>query len=85
MFSHRQVQQQLKHKVVFNDGTPISQQLVLEILDQEVNQIKRSLNRDKSLLLAKELFTRMIQAEDVADFMSLVAYPYIITPAPAKL
>jgi len=80
-----QIQQQLKHKVVFSDGTPITQSLVLEILDQEVNQIKSSLNRDKSLLLAKELFTQMIQSDDLADFMSIVAYPYIITPAPAKL
>jgi len=80
--SRTQIQQWIKHRVALSDGTLVTKSLVKDILDEEVRKLEDA-NKDKSskhLQSAKEIMAKiMLHNEDLGDFMSLLAYPYIIT------
>ncbi len=71
----------MKHQTKASDGTVISKPLVRDIVDDEVRKIKaNSKESAEKIDLAKEILGKMLFSEnDFGDFMSSVAYPYIIS------
>jgi malate synthase len=82
------VQQWLKHQAKAVDGTTISRPLVKDILADEVRKIKANVKESAEKIdLAHEVLGKMLFNEhSFGDFMSSVAYPYIVsTSANSKL
>lgn len=75
------MQQWLRHSVSLSDGTSVSRQLVSKLFADELAAIKKT-NKSKSVDQAAEIFRRIFferPIEDFGEFMSLDAYPYIVS------
>jgi len=76
-----QVQQWLRHSVSLADGTVVNRQVVQKLFADELAAIKK-INKNKSVDLAAEIFRKIFfdrPIEEFGDFMSLDAYPYIVS------
>jgi malate synthase len=86
--SYKIVQQWQRHGVSLLDGTIVTRQFVGKLLEEEVQEIKKS-NKNKSVDQAAAIFRKLLleqSPEEMGDFMSLVAYPYLANTNPsAKL
>ena len=70
------------------DGTVVTKELVKDILQDEAKKIKANVKESaEKIELAHEVLGKMLFNEKVfGDFMSSVAYPYIVSASPnAKL
>jgi len=81
-----QVQQWMKHKIQLDTGDKVRPSLVQDILDKEVAKIEEK-EKSHSVRQAKEIFTKMLfhNNDQCGEFMSLFAYPYILTFNDSKL
>jgi hypothetical protein len=70
----------MKHGVSAACGTKITAELVAKLLDEEAEKLAKT-SKPKGLKEAKEIFQTILfnKEKEVKDFMSLVAYPYIIS------
>jgi len=79
--SRSQLWQWIKHRANLNDGTKITKELYLNLLSDELKQIKKEIganNFDNGKFdLAVTLFNSMIFNEEFDDFLTLPAYEHI--------
>ena len=79
--SRAQLWQWIKNNAVLNDGRKITNDLFLEILDEEMLSIKNEIKEDNfnsgKFELASKLFSEMILKEDFDEFLTLPAYEFI--------
>lgn len=63
------------------DGRAVTQELVLKLLSEEVERIVDEVKKDREipfeLLLARDLFEKMVTSARFTDFLTLVAYEYL--------
>jgi len=86
--SRSQIQQWIQHRANLVNGVTVTKSLVNDILNEEVQKLeeKSKVKNDNFLLKAKEIMVRILfDEEDFRDFMSLIAYPYILTYVSSKL
>ena len=67
-----QVWQWVKHEAKLNDGRPVTQQMVREVIAEKKNQLSGG-----RMAEAADIYERMITSSDFAEFLTLVAYDYI--------
>ena len=67
-----QVWQWVKHGAKLNDGRPVTQQMVRQVIAEKKNQLSGG-----RMAEAAEIYEQMITSPDFADFLTLVAYDYI--------
>jgi malate synthase len=67
-----QVWQWVKHGAKLNDGRPVTQQMVRDVIAEKKNELSGGRISD-----AAEIYERMITSPDFADFLTLEAYDYI--------
>ncbi len=67
-----QVWQWLRHGAKLNDGRPVTQEMVREVVDEQ----KKKLGGEHMELAAK-LFGEMMTSKEFPEFLTLVAYQYI--------
>eukprot|EP01113_Clastostelium_recurvatum_P039096 TRINITY_DN592_c0_g1_i2.p2 TRINITY_DN592_c0_g1~~TRINITY_DN592_c0_g1_i2.p2 ORF type:complete len:548 (-),score=132.72 TRINITY_DN592_c0_g1_i2:1897-3504(-) len=83
--SRSQVWQWIRHKAKLADGRVIDRPLVEGILKDEVGKLNKK-GADKKRELAIKLFAELMLSERYQDFLTLPAYPHIVSVAPqAKL
>lgn len=78
--SRSQVWQWLRHHIVLSDGTEVSAQLISDILNDVVHEIKGSgqVHELTKIDAAANLYKRMLLSNDLADFLTVEAYPQIV-------
>ncbi len=79
--SRSQIWQWVHNGSALEDGTPVTEQLVREVLDTEVEQIRseRGDAPDDGLLEeARRIFETVALADDFADFLTLPAYDVVV-------
>ena len=67
-----QVWQWVKHGARLNDGRPVTQQMVRDIIAEQKIKLKRGRMEE-----AADIFERMMTSADFAEFLTLEAYDYI--------
>jgi malate synthase len=75
--SRSQIWQWVHNDVTLEDGTPVTRDLVRDVLDEELSRITGGLGPDDDRRLyetAREVFERVALADDFADFLTLPAY-----------
>jgi len=76
-----QVQQWIRHRVKLTNGDLVERGLAMQYLEEEevllLTDTKEALIQN-SIRKAKEIFAKMILSEKFEEFMSLIAYPYIM-------
>ena len=75
--SRSQIWQWVHNGATLEDGTPVTRDLVREVLDEELSRITGGLGPDDDRRLyetAREVFERVALADDFADFLTLPAY-----------
>ena len=79
--SRSQIWQWLRHGASLSDGTKITKKLYLNLLSDELLQIKKEIGDDNynngKFDLAVDLFNKMIFNEEFDDFLTLPAYEHI--------
>jgi malate synthase len=79
--SRAQVWQWIKHGVQMTDGCIVTQDLVKEILNEELEQIKAKVGESAFLTgkytLAAELFAQIATGKEFVEFLTLPAYEYL--------
>src|SRR5579885_528629 len=79
--SRTQVWQWLAHGVALADGRPVTRELVLKIIDEELAGYRSQLGEERyyrgHFAEAAGLFARMSLAPQLADFLTLPAYEYL--------
>jgi len=79
--SRCQIWQWLKHKAVLENGKTVTRQLVSNELDKEMARLQSVLGDKWSTRrfdLAEALWRRMLLSDTLDDFMTTIAYPYVI-------
>lgn len=81
--SRCQIWQWIRHGSVTTDGHKISKEFVAGLLRSHVSELEKSLGASafasRKYPLAVQLYERMLLADRLDDFLTLVAYPYITT------
>ncbi len=72
--SRSQIWQWVHNQCRLEDGTVVTEQLVREVLDTELDRIRAEGLGSGRLDLAREIFERVALADDFADFLTLPAY-----------
>ena len=67
-----QVWQWLRHGARLNDGRPVTQEMVRQVIAEQKSKLKSG-----RIAEAAEIYDRMITSPDFAEFLTLVAYDYI--------
>lgn len=79
--SRSQLWQWIHRKAHLNDGRPITPELFLTMLDEELAKIVEELGNDAyqqtRLNEAREILQRVVLADEFVDFVTVVAYDYI--------
>ena len=80
--SRSQVWQWIRHRAVFTGtNTVITKELVAAALEAEVNGIEARLAKQefakRQYLLAARILARLILSDELEDFLTSAAYPYI--------
>ena len=79
--SRTQVWQWLKNQAKLNDGTTLTQEMVLEFEKEELENIKKYVGENRfekgKFDLATKLFNELVFDENFEDFLTLKAYPFI--------
>jgi len=80
--SRCQVWQWIKHKATLTDGRTVDKALVIRLLDDEEKAVKQALGSGyakRKFDLAREIYQKLLLSDELADFLTTVAYPYITT------
>jgi len=79
--SRTQVWQWLHRKVSLEDGTPVTQKLVNQMIKDEIPIIKKYVGEENyangKFDKAIELFTQLIEQKDYEEFLTIPAYEYL--------
>jgi len=79
--SRAQVWQWIRHGAALADGRPVTAALARALLSEELARLERRLGPEAFAAgrfpLAAELFLDLIEAEELADFLTLAAYPHL--------
>ncbi|MGH8481141.1 MAG: malate synthase A, partial [Nevskiaceae bacterium] len=79
--SRVQVWQWLKYGVTLADGRKVTRELVLQIIDEELAGVRKTLGEERyykgRFAEAAGMFARMSTASQCADFLTLPAYEYL--------
>ncbi|MCB9869901.1 MAG: malate synthase A [Planctomycetes bacterium] len=79
--SRTQVWQWLRHGARLDDGRTLDAALFRRVLYQEMDRIRAELGDDRFTAgrfeLARELFERLIESPELAEFLTITAYPHI--------
>jgi malate synthase len=71
-----QVWQWIRNQVRLSDGQPVDRQLVRQLAGEELARITAELGDPHGhYARARELFERLVLAEDYVDFLTVAAYP----------
>jgi malate synthase len=80
--SRTQIWQWLHHETAkFEDGTSVTEQLFIDVLDGELKSVKEKLGdgyETRRFLEAADLIKRIIVSDNLADFLTLEAYSLIV-------
>jgi malate synthase len=79
--SRSQIWHWLKHKCSLNNGQPVTKTLVQSILNDEIRKVKAEMGDKYSSTnfeLAKKIYADLMFSDDLADFLTLEAYPHIV-------
>jgi malate synthase len=78
-----QIWQWIRHRTSTAEGVLISQPLVRELIAAKVAALKAALGEagyaKRRYTLAAQLYERLLLGERLEDFLTLVAYPHIVT------
>jgi len=80
--SRCQVWQWLKHGAKFANGKKVDRATVQKFLDNEINAQEKALGKaysSRKYPLAYKLYQKLLLAPDLGDFLTLEAYPHIVT------
>jgi malate synthase len=75
--SRSQIWQWVHNGVRFDDGRPITADLVREVLEQEATRIREDVGASTTLDQAHALFAEVALSDDFVDFLTLPAYDMI--------
>ena len=79
--SRTQVWQWMKNQAKLNDGSTLTQEMVLEFEKEELENIKKYVGENRfekgKFDLATKLFNELVFDENFEDFLTLKAYPFI--------
>jgi malate synthase len=79
--SRAQVWQWVRHKAKLNDGRPITKELVVQTMREELEKLKGMLGADRfqngKFELAAQLFEPMMTSANFDEFLTLAAYEYV--------
>jgi malate synthase len=81
--SRAQVWQWIHHRAPLDDGQPLTSERLRKVIDEEMQTMQSSpldqLTGWGQLGLARALFERISTADELADFLTLPAYDYILS------
>ncbi len=79
--SRAQVWQWLAHAATLDDGRVVDAELVERVIREELEVVRTELGEQRfaegRFVLARELFCELVLADELADFLTLRAYPYL--------
>ena len=79
--SRSKVWQWIRHRATLDDGRTVTRELVREILDEEMERIRREVGeptwRAGRPDETRAIFEQVVFADELEDFFTLVAYPYL--------
>jgi malate synthase len=79
--SRAQVWQWVHHKAKLADGRPITAELVMRTIKEELEKLKAMLGADRfqngKFDLAAQLFEKMMTSPNFDEFLTLKAYAYV--------
>lgn len=84
-----QIWQWIHHGSVTAEGDKITKDFVKKLFDEHLNTLKKSLgdetfNKKRKFVLAVQLYEKMLLSDQLDDFLTLIAYPHIISVDDAK-
>ena len=79
--SRTQLWQWVRHGVALQDGRSVTAELVRQVLDEEMASIRETVGEDTwregRPAETREVFERVALSEELTEFLTLVAYPYL--------
>ena len=80
-----QVWHWIHHGALLVDGRKIDRELVAELLEEETTRIRADVGdevwEEGHPAETREVLERVMLAEELPEFLTLVAYPLLVTPA----
>ena len=79
--SRTQVWQWIHHKAKLDDGRDVTFQLVMDLIPQEMEKIKKYVGEENykngRFDEAKDIFVKLIESEEFIEFLTLPAYDHL--------